>query len=126
MRLALGMAVLVGLVACSSSKKAMPPLASGTYQFQHRDREFPSSPGFPVSVRIDGFHVVVTNNQSGLSIPTGVIEEATLMWHPGSGKWILGLGVKDVTAPTVGGCGDNDPHVIDLEKREIWTCEGGA
>ncbi len=121
----LGILVSVILSACVSSSKSVAPIASGTYQFQHRDAEFPTSQGFPVSVTINGFQVTVTNKTAGRSIPTGVIEEAKLMWHSKSGQWILGHDKTDAEASSVGGCGGEDPHTIDFVKREIWTCMGG-
>ncbi len=125
MRHAPVLALMFSFSACSTSHQSAAPIASGTYQFQHKDAEFPNSPGFPVTVKIDGRRVVVTNQQAGRSIPVGVIEAATLIWHPSSGQWILGSGEGDAKAPSVGGCGDNDPHIINFTKREIWTCEGG-
>ena len=125
MRQALALAVVAGMVACASTQKPFVLLPSGTYQFQHKDAEFSNSPGFPVSVQIDGSRVVVTNHQAGRSLPVGVIEEATLMWHPTFRQWILASDESDTTAPSVGGCGDSAPHSIDFKKREIWTCEGG-
>jgi hypothetical protein len=118
-------AVLCCLGARATSSEPPLPISSGTYLFQHKDAEFPGSSGFPVTVMVRGRDVTVLNEQAGRSIPTGVIEEGRLTWHPASTKWILSSRPEDKHAPSVGGCGDSDPHTIDFKTREIWTCIGG-
>ena len=100
------------------------PVKSGDYTFQHRDAEFPDSPGFPVKVSIQGHKVTVTNAKPHGPIPIGVIERATLMWHAKTKQWILGHSDTDREAPEVGGC-STGPNVVDFKTRMIWTCEGG-
>ena len=110
----------------SGSGQADPelPINSGEYVFQHRDAEFPSSPGFPVRVTIRGDEITVTNQKAYGPIPSGVIDQGTLMWHSMTNQWILGYGDADREAPEIGGCSDG-PNVVDFEARIIWTCEGG-
>ena len=124
MRVALAVVGLV--VASSSASSGSPslPIKSGTYQFWHRDVEFPSSKGFRVTVTIRGNRVSVVNKEPQRVFPLGVIEEGTLMWHPASMHWIVGHSEADEHAAEVGGCSDG-PHVIDLRSRILWTCEGG-
>ncbi len=100
------------------------PVTSGEYTFQHRDAEFPNSRGFPVRVSIRGYKITVTNSKPYGPIPRGVIEQATLMWHPKTKQWILGHGDADREASEVGGC-SSGPDVIDFKTRIIWTCVGG-
>ena len=120
--------VIISLVCVvlSSSVQADPalPIKSGEYIFQHRDAEFPNSPGFPVRVTIRGDKITVINPKPYGPIPSGVIDQATLMWHSTTNQWILSHSDADREAPEVGGCGDG-PNVIDIETRIIWTCEGG-
>ena len=115
------------LFCLSASVAAAPPtpLPDGAYQFRWKDAEFPNSTGFPVRVEIAGTEIRVVKENSEGPAPVGELERATLMWHSKSGKWILGSDETDSLAPSVGGCGDGDPHVIDFETREIWTCEWG-
>lgn len=101
------------------------PIKSGDYTFYHRDAEFPRSKGFPVTVSIRGDHITVINPKPYGPMPAGVLEDATLMWHPKSKQWILGHSDRDRDAPEVGGCSDG-PYVIDFKTRIIWTCEGGV
>ena len=101
------------------------PLPDGTYQFQWRDAEFATSPGFPVRVEISGRPIRVVNEGSQGGVPTGEIDQGTLMWHETLRKWVLGSALSDATAASVGGCGDDDPHEIDFKSREIWTCQWG-
>lgn len=101
------------------------PIKSGEYTFQYRDAEFSNSSGFPVRVSICGRRIVVTNPKSHGSIPAGIVEKATLMWHSKSHQWILGHRDVDHEAPEVGGC-SGGPNVIDFRTRIIWSCEGGA
>ena len=115
------------LFSLSASVAADPPtpLPDGAYQFRWKDAEFPNSTGFPVKVEIAGTEIRVVNEKAKGSAPVGELERATLMWHSKSGRWILGADEADRLAPSVGGCGDGDPHVIDFESREILTCEWG-
>lgn len=53
--------------------------------------------------------------------PKGTIAEGTLMWHPKTKEWIIGLEAGDRDAVEVGGCSDG-PEVVDLKKRIFWTC----
>jgi hypothetical protein len=100
------------------------PIKSGKYIFQHRDAEFPNSHGFLVRVIIRGNKITVINPKPYGPIPGGVIDQATLMWHPKTNQWILGYDYADRVAPEVGGCSAG-PSVIDFKTRIIWTCEGG-
>jgi hypothetical protein len=124
---------LVALIACAllcstvghaTQPNPAIPLTSGVYTFQHRDAEFPSSPGFPVQVSIQGNKVTIINPKPYGSIPSGVIEDATLMWHAQSAQWILAHADTDRHLPEVGGC-TGGPSVIDFKARIVWTCEGG-
>ena len=116
---------LVGAVFCGTvhADPALP-IKPGEYTFQHRDAEFPDSPGFPVKVSIRGRKVTVTNPKPHGPIPSGVIERATLMWHAKTKQWILGHSDADREASDVGGCSAG-PNVVDFKTRMIWTCEGG-
>ncbi|TCJ13442.1 hypothetical protein EZJ19_10350 [Parasulfuritortus cantonensis] len=100
------------------------PIKSGEYIFQHRDAEFPHSPGFPVRVVVRGNQITVINPKPYGPIPSGLIDQATLMWHSRTKQWILGYAESDRDAPEVGGCSAG-PNTIDFESRIIWTCEGG-
>ncbi len=105
-------ATLLGLCACIAAG-SKPPLGSGTYTFQHRDAEFARSKGFPVSVAISGFQVIVTNPRAYGSIPSGEIGRGILMWHVRTRRWVLGRSEADRDAPQVGGCSDG-PSVVDF------------
>ena len=100
------------------------PIKSGTYQFQHRDMEFPGSKGFHVTAKISGYHIRIVNTQEHGVIPRGLLSDATLMWHKRTKQWILGHHNADRYATEVGGCSDG-PQVVDLARRIYWTCEGG-
>lgn len=100
------------------------PIKSGKYIFQHRDAEFPNSHGFHVRVIIHGNKVTVINPKPYGQIPSGVIDQAILMWHTKTNQWILGHDDTDREAQEVGGCSAG-PDVIDFKTRIIWTCEGG-
>ena len=125
MQTALAALAVLFVSTCLAAGAPQVPIRSGNYSFRWKDAEFPNSPGFPVTVKVRGNHVRVINEQRHATAPYGLLEEAVLMWHASAGKWILGQDEKDKLAPTVGGCGDSDPHVIDFETREIWTCEWG-
>jgi hypothetical protein len=100
------------------------PIKSGDYIFQNRDAEFPHSKGFPVRVSIRGDHITVINPKPHGATPAGVLDEATLMWHPKSKQWIIAYSNADRDAPDVGGCSDG-PDVIDFKTRIIWSCISG-
>ena len=118
--------VVAGLILSASATAEPPvPLPDGTYQFQWRDTEFASSPGFPVRVEISGQNIRVVNEGSRVGVPAGEIAHGTLMWHERLSKWILASSPDDATAESVGGCGDNDPYEIDFKSRDIWTCQWG-
>jgi hypothetical protein len=118
----------VFFTALGGAARADPalPIKPGTYTFWHRDAEFPRSQGFRVRVVIKGRQITVINPspQPMRQIPGGVIDEATLMWHPKGEKWILGRGDNDRDAPDDSPCGEG-PDFIDFKKRVIWTCIGG-
>jgi hypothetical protein len=118
---------VLSLLCAATELRADPvlPTKSGDYTFHHRDAEFPRSKGFPVKVSIRGYHITVVNPKPYGPMPAGVLEDATLMWHPKSKQWIIGHSDADRDAPDVGGCGDG-PNVIDFKTRIIWTCEGGV
>ena len=113
-------------VVLNNSVQATPalPIKTGEYMFQHRDAEFPNSPGFPVRVAIHGNKITITNPKPYGQIPSGVIDQATLMWHAVERQWILGHSDADREASEIGGC-SNGPNIIDFEAKIIWTCEGG-
>lgn len=121
---------LLTLLSCvvfnnASSSDEVLPIKSGEYIFSYRDVEFSNSQGFSVKVSIHGNKIIVTNPKPHGSIPAGVIEEATLMWHSKSSQWILGRRDADREATEVGGC-SGGPNVIDFKSRIIWSCEGGS
>jgi hypothetical protein len=111
----------LAVAACQSSTE--PPLASGEYVFVHKFAEAEQSniPSIKLDVQIRGRHIVLTNNNESSAFPAGVIAEGTLMWHAGSGQWIIGTEPADAEAPEVGGCSDG-PEVVDLERKVYWTC----
>jgi len=114
-------------VVLSRSVQADParPIESGEYIFQHRDAEFPNSPGFPVRVTIRGDKITVINPKPYGPIPSGVIDQATLTWHPATNQWILGHGDADRKTPEVGGCSDG-PNVIDFNRLLILSSPPAA
>jgi len=118
--------VCIFFTMLSGTAQADPalPIKSGKYTFQHRDAEFPSSPGFSVKVVIRGNRITVINPKTYGPIPAGVIDKAMLMWHSKEKQWILGHKDTDRNAPEIGGCSDG-PDIIDFQSRIIWTCEGG-
>jgi hypothetical protein len=97
------------------------PLATGRYEFQHRFAEHPDMKSIKLVGEIIDDHIVLTNADSEEVFPFGVIDQGTLMWHAASQQWIIGTSDDDRTAEHVGGCSDG-PSVIDLVKREYWTC----
>ena len=113
-----------GMLAGAVHAAPALPIKSGEYIFQHRDAEFPDSHGFPVRVVVRGNRITVINPKPYGTIPGGVIDRATLMWHAKTKQWILGYSDADREAAEVGGCSDG-PNVIDFKARIIWTCEGG-
>jgi hypothetical protein len=116
---------LLGAVFCGIVRADPPlPVKSGEYTFQHRDAEFPNSQGFPVKVSIRGYKIVVTNPKPHGPIPSGILYDATIMWHAKTRQWILGDSDSDREAPEVGGC-SGGPEVIDFKARIIWSCIGG-
>ena len=109
--------------SCRGSESDDPLLPSGDYVFMHKfaEGEQVRFPGSPVTVRIDGRHIVVINNESTSVFPVGVIDQGTLMWHAASRQWIIGTEADDADAAQVGGCSDG-PLVVDLKRRIFWTC----
>jgi len=97
------------------------PLGSGEYEFVHRFAEHPSIRSIRVDVRIDGSHIAVYNHESDSVFPLGLLEQGTLLWHAGAGRWIIGNSDEDSLAPEVGGCTDG-PTTVDLVERIYWTC----
>jgi hypothetical protein len=118
-----GLLAVVSLVGQAHADPALP-IKSGDYTFHHKDAEFPHSKGFPVRVSIRGHHVTVVNPKPLESIPAGVLDDATLMWHSKSKQWIIGYSDADRDAPNVGGCSDG-PDLIDFKTRIIWSCISG-
>ena len=110
---------VLAISACESAPE--PPLSSGDYKFVHRFEEHPNIPSILLDVQIRGRHIVVINNDRTDVFPAGLIEEGTLMWHAGSGQWIIGMKPDDAHATDVGGCSDG-PEVVDLQARVFWTC----
>jgi len=119
------MLAFLGVSACLAADVPEVPLKSGAYEFKWKDAEFPSSDGFPVRVEIADKRVRIINEQKHRGVPVGEIGDGELMWHAKSSQWILGHTEKDKLAPTVGGCDDADPFVVDFQKRVIWTCMWG-
>ena len=75
----------------------------------------------PVVVKIAGRHITVISTTTADGFPKGIIAEGTLMWHPKTKEWIIGLEAGDRDAVEVGGC-SGGPEVVDLKKRIFWTC----
>ena len=109
------------LTAYGATRERPVPVKPGVYTFQYRDAEFRQRPGTPVKVRIRGRHITVVNEKAAGPFPAGVIEEATLMWHAKSRKWILGDTREDRDADDVGGC-SGGPLTIDFKNKVIWFC----
>lgn len=97
------------------------PLEPGRHVFQHRFAEHPGLASIPVEVRLEGRRVTVVNPVASDPFPAGVLAEGALMFHAGSGQWIIGREPADAQAPEVGGCSDG-PEVLDLEAKVYWTC----
>ena len=97
------------------------PLEPGRHVFQHRFAEHPGLASIPVEVRLQGRRVTVVNTVASDPFPAGVLAEGELMFHDGSGQWIIGREPADAQAPEVGGCSDG-PEVLDLEAKVYWTC----
>ncbi len=108
-------------LALSPSAETPLPIDSGRYVFEHRYAEHPDVPSIRLDTIINGFDIVLINDDDSGVFPKGVIDEGKLMWHAASGQWIVGHDRIDAAAPEVGGCSDG-PAVIDLEKRIYWTC----
>ena len=100
------------------------PLAPGSYAFVHRDAEFPSQPGFPVTVTIAGYHYKVAAQSPDKPGTVCEIDDSILMWNEKVRMWTLGHDESDRAATHAGGCQDDGPDTIDFEKRIIWTCVG--
>jgi hypothetical protein len=119
MKICLGLIFLfASATACAAKPLLIEP---GQYKFQHHFAEQPSIPSITVDVRIDGRHIVVTNNDKTDVFPHGVLAEGTLMWHSASGQWIIGDTPNDAKLSDVGGCSDG-PEVVDLKNHVFWTC----
>lgn len=123
--------ILIGLLlvasACFGADDPKFPLPSGRHTFQWRDAEFPQGPGFQVTVAVSGLRIEVLNDRgTRRGVPAGTLAQGTAMWHATLRKWIIGEKPTDRLAPGAGGCnGEEDPLVIDIEKREIWSCMWG-
>jgi hypothetical protein len=120
MKLLVAVAALL-LIASAASATSNPPIASGQYTFAHRYAEQPNMKLTPVTIKIQGWHVVVVSRTADHGFPIGVISEGLLMWHSRSKHWIIGENAKDRQAAEVGGCSAG-PEVIDLKNRIYWTC----
>ncbi len=116
-------ALLAAVLAAGCSPESEPslPIASGHYVFQHRFAEQPSIPSIRLNVTISGTHIVVVNPRASDPFPAGILAEGELMWHAGSGQWIIGDKSADRSAREAGGCSDG-PEVIDLAGKVYWTC----
>jgi hypothetical protein len=112
------------VVSCASDHDPVLPVASGTYQFDHRDAEFPTQRGFPVSVTVDGSRYRLAVRKPGGSTAMCELDAGTLMWNRQLQVWILGHRESDRTASAAGGCQDDGPDTIDFKERVIWTCVG--
>ena len=115
----LGLIFLLASAAGCAAK--LLPIETGQYKFHHHFAEQPSIPSITVDVRIDGRHIVVTNNDKTDVFPQGVLAEGTLMWHGASEQWIIGNSPGDAELADVGGC-SNGPEVVDLKNQVFWTC----
>lgn len=107
--------------SCSAAAEPPVPIASGHYVLQHRFAEQPTVPSISLNAKINGSHIVVVNPKAAGPFPAGVLAEGELMWHAGSGQWIIGHGDADRSARDVGGCSDG-PEVVDLIGKIYWTC----
>jgi hypothetical protein len=116
---------LVFMPACSAANGPEIPVASGAYQFQWKDAEFPNAAGFPVRVEISERRMRIFNDREHRAVPVGELANGELMWHANSSQWILGHAETDKLAPSVGGCDGADPFVVDFQAREVWTCQWG-
>ena len=114
-------AACIFTTGCAATGSPALPIRSGHYTFQHRFAEHPAIPSLSVDVTIRGSHIVVVNPRASDAFPAGVLAEGELMWHAGSGQWIIGQGDRDRSAVDVGGCSDG-PEVVDLVGRVYWTC----
>ncbi len=116
-------AIFMALLVSSTQAGAAPPLPirSGQYTFQHRFAEHPTVKSISFTAKINGTHIVLINKAKSDVFPKGVIAEGTLMWHAGSGQWIIGQEASDQLVKDVGGCSDG-PEIIDLQKKIYWTC----
>ena len=124
MRFAAALFTLLCTAGCFAPREPSVPLKSGTYRFQWKDAEFPQGNGFPVLVEISGNRVRVMNQRAQGAAPVGELERGNLMWHARSKQWILSEAESDRLPPDVGPC-DPGPHIVDFDRREIWTCEWG-
>ena len=99
------------------------PITSGHYRFEFKDAEFANIAGIAIRVTINGLHLrAVSDDASSTLWPKGtVVEEGLLLWHPGSGQWIIGQKRSDRHATEVGGCSDG-PDTIDFKQRIVWHC----
>jgi hypothetical protein len=121
MRLVRAILTTVLITSCVSEGSPIVPLASGTYQFEHRDAEFSTQPGFPVLVTLDGARYVVSAGKRGNGAMCDLYE-GTLMWNYNVNQWVLATQESDRMAPEAGRCQDNGPDTIDFKTRIIWTC----
>ena len=103
------------------------PLGSGTYQFQQLDDEFSQSPGFPVTLTIQGTRYTVTTPGAlcGGIAAGSVLDAGIILWHRSTNEWILARSEADRNASDVGGCADG-PNTIDFKRREIHSCMCGS
>jgi hypothetical protein len=112
--------LLVALCVLPARGHASTPLADGDHRFTHRFAEHPSVASIPLLVRVAGDQVQVIVEVESDVFPRGVLDEGTLYLHS-SNQWIVAGDEAQKNAEDVGGCSDG-PAVIDLEKREYWTC----
>lgn len=119
----LGCLILVLAVLGVAEAEPELPLASGEHHFEMKDVEFPSMPGTPVRVGVDGRHIkVVSESRDSTVFPLGTtVDEGMIIWHAATGQWIIGESESDATAATVGGCSDG-PAVIDVVGKVYWFC----
>ncbi|KQZ57852.1 hypothetical protein ASD53_09630 [Lysobacter sp. Root559] len=107
--------------SCSVATDSAVPIASGHYVFQHHFAEQPTIPSISLNATINGSHIVLVNSKASGPFPAGVLAEGELMWHAGSGQWIIGHEDGDRSVRDVGGCSDG-PEVVDLIGKIYWTC----
>ncbi|HEY7642249.1 MAG TPA: hypothetical protein VH814_21125 [Steroidobacteraceae bacterium] len=118
---ALLLASLVAICVCGHADEVPLPIADGHYTFLVRFAEHLTMTGGQLDVAIRGRHIVITSKPKASVFPTGLVVEGILLWHAPSKQWIIGETEADAAIEDVGGC-TGGPVVVDLERKEFWTC----